>query len=136
MPKPTIDDVAKAVIGRLAAGVVAERFDIEFTPRFSRKVKFDLQEDAIDVVVIGFSRSSATEARDTDGRDYRISIGIGKVFEKKKKKKKKKKSQAARKPPPFPLSFLMTASFFFFFCFCPSRPPTQTKNWNRISEHS
>jgi hypothetical protein len=82
MPKPTIDDVAKAVIGRLAAGVVAERFDIEFTPRFSRKVKFDLQEDAIDVVVIGFSRSSATEARDTDGRDYRISIGIGKKLPK------------------------------------------------------
>jgi hypothetical protein len=82
MPKPTIDDVAKAVVGRLAAGVAAERFDIEFTPRFSRIVKFDLQEDAIDVVVIGFSRRTNADARDTDGRDYRIEIGIGKKMPK------------------------------------------------------
>jgi hypothetical protein len=82
MPKPTIDDVAQAVVGRLAAGVAAERFDTTFTPRFSRIVKFDLKEDAIDVVVVGFSRRTSVEGRDTDGRDYRIEIGIGKKLPK------------------------------------------------------
>lgn len=65
-----------AVVGRLATGVADDEFSEEFTPRGAFVIDVDRDSSALDVVVVGTTEATDQTARDVDGTDHTIEIGV------------------------------------------------------------